>query len=126
MKQGERWIIFYTDGSIFCSADGTPWDAPRRSVQRIASCKATKYYAWYNVQSLDYFYWEEAHGGWQGGDGFTMYDHLLRAKYPCVIFGRMLSDEGWKETHKLMNEFCETHRAWLLGTSDERPPQNYR
>ena len=123
--QGERWIVFYTDGSTFTSVDGSPWDAPRRSVQRIASCKASKESDWYNVQQSDYFYWEEDNGGWNGGDSFTLYDHLLRARYPCVIFGRMLSDAGWKKTHQRMNKYCETNRDFLLGMTNDRPPQKF-
>lgn len=125
MIQGEKWIVFYTDGSTFCSADGTPWEAPRRSVQRIASAKATKHNDWNYVQQHDYFYWEEENGGWNGGDTFTLFDHLLRAHKPCVIFGRMMSDDSWLEAHKAMNVYCENNRAWLLGMSDERPPQSY-
>jgi hypothetical protein len=125
MKQGDRWIIFYTDGRTFTHLDGSPWDAPRRSVQRIASARAEKHDDWYNVQQYDYFYWEEDNGGWNGGDNFTIWDHLLRAKYPCVIFGRMLSDEGWQDCHKAMNKFCEQHRDFILGRTDERPPKNY-
>jgi hypothetical protein len=130
MKQGDRWIVFYTDGSIFTSADGTPWDAPRRSVQSIASIKDCGT-DWYNINMFDYFYWEEwtindqPVGGWQGGDGFTMYDHLLRAKHPCVLFGRMLSDAGWKALHRKMKTYCDKHREWLLGLSDEQPTEKY-
>lgn len=131
MKQGDRWIIFYTDGSIFTSADGTPWDAPRRSVQSIAVSRDAEVRDWYNINMFDYFYWEEYTkdgqpvGGWQGGDGFTMYDHLLRAKHPCVLFGRMLSDAGWKSLHRKMREFSELHREWLLGQNDVKPEGNY-
>jgi hypothetical protein len=125
MIQGERWIIFYTDGSVFTSADGSAWDAPRRSVQRIASGRADKHNDFYNVQQYDYFYWEPEHGGWNGGDNFTIFDHLLRAARPCVIFGRMLSDEGWQDRHKKMNDYCEKHRQWLLGRTDEQPAKTY-
>ena len=126
MKQGERWIIFYTDGSVYTSANGSPWDASRRSVQRIASCKESKATDWYNVQCSDYYYWEEEHGGWNDGDNFAIYDHLLRTKYPCVVFGRMLSDANWQECYKQMNAFCEENRQWLIGLSNEQPPQSYR
>jgi hypothetical protein len=124
MKQGERWIIFYTDGSVFTSADGTPWNAPRRDVQSIVSVKDNGT-DWYNVNMHDFFYWEEENGGWNEGDGFTLYDHLLRANPPCVLFGRMLSDVNWEKTHKAMRRYSDTYRDWILGRSDERPPQNY-
>ena len=124
IKQGERWIVFYTDGSTFCSVDGSPWDAPRRSVQSIASSKEGN--DWYNVNMRDYYYYERENGGWnEANDLFTVFDHLIRAKRPLVLFGRMLSDAGWRETHKKMRAYCEDHRPFLLGQTDERPKERY-
>lgn len=125
MKQGERWIIFYTDGTTFTSVDGEPWDAPRRSVQSIASYKPLN--DWYNVNLTDYYYYEKENGGWnEARDLFTVFDHLLRAKYPCVMFGRMLSDENWIQSHKLIKQYCQDNVAFIIGKSDERPPQTYK
>ena len=132
MKQGDRWIVFYTDGSIFTSADGSPWDAPRRSVQSIASVKDSGD-DWYNINMSDFFYFEEwtsdgqPVGGWHCAKNmFDVMDHLLRAKHPCVLFGRMLSDAAWKALHHEMNDYCYKHRAWLLGQTDEKPEGHYR
>ena len=124
MRQGERWIIFYTDGSTFTCTDGEPWDAPRRSVQSIASVK-DRGDDWYNVNQHDYYYWEAENGGWNEADMFTVFDHLIRAKHPLVLFGRMLGDAGWKETHSAIMKYCEAHREFILGISDERLPQTY-
>lgn len=139
MKQGDRWIIFYTNGDTFTHADGTPWDAPRRSVQSIASLRVdTKGNGedWYNVNQRDYYYYEPPKevspgfwvdvGGWnEAGDLFTVFDHLLRAKHPCVLFGRMLSDAAWRETHKAIVNYCNVHRDFIFGVTDDRPPQRY-
>jgi hypothetical protein len=125
MKQGERWIIFYTDGTTFTSVDGEPWDAPRRSVQCIASYRELN--DWYHIHGTDYFYYEEEHGGWNDArDIFSAFDHILRAKYPCLLIGRMLSDEGFAETFKLIKQYCVNNAAFLVGKSDERPPQTYK
>lgn len=94
MKQGEQWVIFYGDGSEFSSADGSPWDAPRQDVQIIASSHPMNGYNL--VHGQDYFYYEEDRGGFAGCDQFSLYDHLIRAKYPCPLFGRMMSDIDWK------------------------------
>jgi hypothetical protein len=122
--QGARWIIFYTDRSTFCSEDGTAWDAPRRGIQSIASVKGSGT-DWYNVNMNDYYYYEAENGGWNAGDNFTLFDHLLRADFPCVLFGRMLSDTGWKETHQAMRIYCDKYRDFIVGKTDERPPKNY-
>jgi hypothetical protein len=125
VKQGDRWIVFYTDGSVFTSANGTPWKAPRTDVQRIANCKEGHEKDWYNVQSYDYFYYEKARGGWnEAKDWQTVMLHLLRASRPLVVFGSMLSDREWEQTHKRMNEYCERHYKWLIGQSDEPPRED--
>ena len=89
------WWRVYTSDGVFTSDDGSPWDAPRQDVQVIVQQDDAAGYRL--IHSKDYFYWEEDRGGWNGGDTFAMFDHLLRAKHPCVIFGRMLSDEAWRE-----------------------------
>jgi hypothetical protein len=126
MKQGDRWAIFYTNGCVFTSEEGTAWDAPRRSVQYVVSCKDGDEKDWYSIQSIDRFYFEPDHGGWNDcTDEFSMYDHLMRTKHPLVIFGRMLSDSEWKETFARVVVWTDSHRPWLIGISDERPSQEY-
>jgi hypothetical protein len=74
----------------------------------------------------DFYYYEEENGGWNEADDlFTVFDHLLRAKQPLVLFGRMLSDAGWRDTHKRMRAYCEKARPFLLGHTDDRPAQTY-
>lgn len=124
IKQGDRWIIFYTDGSVFTSADGSPWEAPRANVQRIANSKTGHEKDWYNVQSYDFFYYEQDRGGWnEARDIATVTLHLLRASKPLVVFGAMLSDKNWQQAHRRMNEYCERHRMWLTGASDDGPEE---
>ena len=131
MKQGDRWIIFYTDGSTFSCVDGSPWDAPRRSVQSITSIRDGGN-DWYNINMAESFYYEEstsnglAVGGWHKIDNeATFYDHLIRAKYPCIVFGRMLSDGAWKHVHHKIVEYCRRNHNFLVGLTDERPEKKY-
>jgi len=88
------WWRVYTASGVFTSEDGSPWDAPRQDVQIIVQEDDAA--GWRIVHSKDYYYFEEERGGWNGGDTFAMFDHMLRAKSPCLLFGRMLSDEDWK------------------------------
>jgi hypothetical protein len=126
MKQGDRWAIFYTNDSVFSSEDGTPWDAPRRSVQCVVSCKNKEEKDWYCIQQIDRFYYEPEHGGWNDcTDEYSMYDHMIRTKHPLVIFGRMLSDSQWKDAFARVVKWNEVHKLWLTGMTDDRPAQNY-
>ena len=92
-----KWAIYYSDRSIFTSDDGEPWDAPRLGVQVIFeahSHNVTEKYSTCNC--MDYFYYEEAAGGFSSTDQFGFYDHLIRERNPCPFFGRMLSNKEWK------------------------------
>ena len=122
--QGDRWIIFYEDGSTYCSADGEAWGAPRQYVQSIAQCLDAKDNDWCFVQGHDYYYFEKDRGGWCESREMP-WQHLLRAYQPCVIFGSMLTHSGWQETHHKIKMYCTEYRDWLVGRANERPPQNY-
>lgn len=111
--QGDKWVIYYTNGDKFSSDDGSPWDAPRRSIQAIASSSPEVGFYW--IYGSDYFYYEKENGGWHVADQFALYDHLLRAKYPCPGFGRMLSDQGWKDQwRRIRQDFAGIEKdGWL-------------
>lgn len=126
MKQGDRWIIFYEDGSTFCSQDGSPWEAPRDGVLHIAQCLDAKDNDWCFLLGHDQYYYEEDRGGWcEAREITTVMQHLLRARHPCVIFGVMLSHSTWRETHHIVKQYCVAHHDWLTGKTDERPAENY-
>ena len=92
----------------------------------ISARKDEKDSDFYLIQQIDYFYYEPNHGGWNDcTDLFSLHDHLLRADYPLVIFGRMLSDAQWKETFRAVKKFCEDNRQYLLGLTDDRPQKTY-
>ncbi len=89
------WRIYYDDGSVFTDADGSPYDAPRTGVQAIAQPNETV--GWYILTSADAFYWEEEREGWNKADEYTKWDHLIRAKYPLLVFGRMMATPDYKK-----------------------------
>ena len=84
-----QWRIYYGDGSCFSSEQGTPWDAPRVNVQMII--QEHPRVGWEIVSNADQYYFEEESRGWYSAEGFTLWDHLVRAKMPLVVFGRMIS-----------------------------------
>jgi len=88
------WIIYYADNK-FSSEDGTPWEAPRQGIQVIAEQHDQVGYRL--SHGNDYYYFEQESGGWASCDLFGLYDHLIRAKYPCPGFGRMMSENDWDE-----------------------------
>lgn len=79
------WRIYYGDGSIFGSDDGSPTDAPSLNVQCIAQADdidiGRRTAAGYD------FYWCDD-GYWFGGDLFGLFDFLQRTG--AVKFGRAL------------------------------------
>jgi hypothetical protein len=126
MKQGDRWIVFYTDGSTFSSADGTPWDAPRIGVQCVASCKDEQERDWYTIQQVEGYYYEKDRGGWlEFENERTFWLHFFRATHPCAVFGEMVTDSKWRSLFERITDYCEQNREWLLGLTDERPASKY-
>lgn len=126
MKQGDRWVIFYEDGSAYNSAQGAAWDAPRRGVLSIAQCLDEKDNDWCFLLGHDQYYFEADRGGWcEARDQFTVFQHLIRARQPCLIFGSMLSHSEWKETHLRIKRFCVAHHDWFVGRTNEQPASIY-
>jgi hypothetical protein len=93
------WRIYYGDGRVFTDADGSPFDAPRVDVQVIVQQKGGDYE---RVCGRDHFYWEPERGGWCNSDIFGAMDHLIRSKHQCLLFGRQMSDEGYRQVHMRM------------------------
>jgi hypothetical protein len=98
-----EWRV-YTSSGVFTSGERTPWTVPRQDVQVIVQSHPENDYE--IVHSKDYYYWEPARGNWQGSDIFGMYDHLIRAEKPLVLFGRMLSDPDWRALFERVKLDC--------------------
>lgn len=86
------WRVYYDDGSVY-TQDSSPYDIPRTGVQAIA--QPTERTGWHILHSADAYYWEEEYG-WNKADEYTKWDHLIRAKYPLLVFGRMMSWEAYQ------------------------------
>lgn len=126
IKQGDRWAICYRDGSVFTSGDGTPWDAPRRDVIGLLSCKDQTECDVYSLQQEEAYYYEPDRGGWnEVANDFTFYDHLQRARHPLILWGGMMADSDWKAAWDRIVKYRETNWRWLTGQSDDRPPSTY-
>lgn len=110
MKQSEQWIIFYRDKSIFDWQDGRPWAAPRTGVEVIVCTHPVTGYV--NIHRKDYFYYEEASGGWQTAEREDMVLHLIRAELPLVLFGEMMSDEEYREFFRWTQKIVEERYGW--------------
>jgi hypothetical protein len=129
VTQGERWAIFYDDGHVCTSL--YPWNAPRRNVLAIASVRdegrpdessGLRYDLLYGSE---YYYFEYSLGGWRQCDIFTLWEHLMRATHPLVIFGKMMRDTTWVESLKRIRAWCDAHTDWLTGETHEPPPQSF-
>ena len=105
------WRIYYADGSVFTDADGTPWDAPRTGVQAIA--QPNERVGWSILHSADSYYWEEEYT-WNKADEYTKWDHLIRAKYPLLIFGRMMGWDAYQEVLKRVKADLPTPKTGRL------------
>lgn len=90
-----RWRIYYGSGALFTNEDGTPWEAPRVDVQAIA--QPNERTGWHILHSADAYYYEDEREGWNKADGFTKWDHLIRAPQPLLVFGRMLPGYAYQK-----------------------------
>lgn len=90
-----NWAIYYGDGSIFTSADGDPFNAPRTNVQIIAF--KNNQMGWEILSQSDYYYYEKDGHGWCiATDQFNVFDVLVRVNRPLILFGRWLSQDEFK------------------------------
>jgi len=106
-----EWCVYYDDGSRFSDHDGDPWSAPRVGI--VAIVHADDRVGWTIVCGEDYFYYEPAVGGWRNTSQFGMYDHLVRAQRPLVLFGRMITDEHYAQVRRDIATEWGDKSGWL-------------
>lgn len=108
------WRVYYGNGETFTSDQGGAHDAPRTDVQIIAQQDQSM--GWELLSSSDYYYYEEDRRNWYIADVFTIFDHLIRAKYPVILFGRMISDDEFTEiTKRVLDDLPTPKTAWRRG-----------
>jgi len=105
------WKIYYDNWTAFSSEDGSVWQAPRIGV--VAIIQTNPNVGWEFVCGNDYYYYEEAVGGWRNTTQFGMYDHMIRCQHPLVLFGRMVTDETYAEMRRKIAEEWGPKSAWL-------------
>ena len=106
-----KWCIYYDNCSTFSSNDGSPWDAPRVGVVLIV--QEDERAGWVMACGDDYYYFEPDVGGWRNTSQFGFYDHLIRAKTPCALFGRMVDDATYAEMRRRVAEEWGPKSGWL-------------
>jgi hypothetical protein len=105
------WIIFYDDGSV-ADSDTNLHDVPRLGVQVIAQHNERTGYDLFRTDG-DYFVYDEDRGGWRITDMFGVWDHLNTVRYPLVLFGRNMADDGFREILTKVKDVCGPKSAWL-------------
>lgn len=111
------WRIYYGDGSVFSSDDGSAFEAPRANVQVIVESDPRVGWRW--ISGYDYFVLDPGRGGWRETNEFGLYDYLQRAKQPLVLFGRWLSDDEWSRLFSRVRSELGPKSGWLV-TEDRR------
>jgi len=104
------WRIYY-DAGEFASEDGGPFEAPRTGVVAIAQQDDAVGYR--IIHSQDYYYWEPELDGWHNTDLIGTCDHLMRAKAPLVLFGRMVSTADYAKTLERSHKRHGPKQGWL-------------
>lgn len=111
------WRIYYEDGSTYSSDSGSPYCAPRQGV--IVIVQSDDRVGWRWISGQDFYVYEKSRGGWRETAEFGMYDHLIRARRPLVLFGRWIDDETWQKLHARAKEELGPKQGWLM-TEDRR------
>lgn len=96
-----EWIIFYDDGSTFCSVDGMPEDAPREGVLVVAVRDADvgRRLLW----NQDTYCWEGS--SWVPHDRFSCERYLSYTKHPIRLCGYWRSNDiFWTTYHRALND----------------------
>lgn len=88
------WRVYYDCGREFASQDGDAFAAPRTGV--VAIIQQDDWVGYQIVHGQDYYYWEPELDGWHNSDLIGACDHLVRARQPLVLFGRMIATKEYR------------------------------
>ena len=111
-----EWALIYTDGSIFTSEDGEPWQAPRDMVQ--FSVWRDEQTGWgYAESGIGLWGWREDMGHFHGFENQAAWESYQRVykPWPLTVFGWELSDEAFQAMKKDVDELMgepRTARRW--------------
>ena len=107
----KEWVVLYDDGSVLDS-DTDLRDIPRLGVEVVAQYNEDTGYDLFRTDG-DYFVYDRDRGGWRITDRTGVDDHLNIVSFPLVLFGRNMSDEGFRALLKRVKEICGPKSAWL-------------
>lgn len=94
-----EWKIYYEGRKTYSNLDGPPELAPKRRVQVIG---VAEYATGQRIErENDYYVWAPERGGWRGCDQFGLYDYLIDPGFKIVLFGKMLSNDEYKEIFQM-------------------------
>jgi len=109
----KNWIVYYDDDTSKDS-DSDVWSIPRTGVEIIIIANEKVGYEILRTVG-DYFVYDEQvnSGGWRITDLFGVYDHLVTAQKPLVLFGRQMRDERFEALLKRVQEECGPKSGWI-------------
>jgi len=90
-----KWKIYYEDQTTYC---GDPWLAPALGVMCVVH--ADSECGRYMRVNHDYYWYDEKHNIWEGGDLFGLYDYLIQPGYRKVIFGRITNNKTFRKIYE--------------------------
>lgn len=106
------WRIYYGDGTVYTSDDGSPWDAPRQNVQVVVSQDDRVGYRFSTTQ--DFFVFDPARGGWRETNQWGLFDHLITCREPLVLMGRYLPNDEWNTLLMRVRAELGPKQGWLM------------
>jgi hypothetical protein len=108
------WRVYYGDGSVYTSEDGSALEAPRVNVQVIAQEDPSM--GWELLSEADYYYFEPETRNWYIADLFTVWDVLIRSRQPLIMFGRMVTEDEFREiVLRVLDDLPTPKTGWRRG-----------
>ena len=112
LKDGKRpdWLLFYTDGTIFTSHDGMPYDAPPVGIIVMIQENANGNWVLYQ-RDLAYVWGWRSENEWVPVDLVGILDYIFHHRgIKSLVFGRWTSNKNfekiWQEANKIWRELA--------------------
>lgn len=98
----EKWLIYYDDGSVFGSEQGSPEDAP--SLGFICAIGYDEAGRRYIMHGWDHYCWDKEAAQWWGMDIFGLIDRLTRNLVYAYKQGRTVTRDSFQEIMQRAHE----------------------
>lgn len=117
-----KWRIYYDDGTIFSSDQGTESEAPGVGVVCIVQPEPRA--GREVMQKWDWYYWHETYGEWWGSDIYGLLYQLTNDRGNCIRAvkqGAMVSNDRFQEiTRRASND---PEFPWKSAPSPKEKPR---